>query len=198
MNSRETITLNRDVAATLIPAGDTAKAREFWSGLFGWQWQEFEGSPTEYHMTQFSETTGGAIYGSDGSGAAPRLYFDVDDINAANARVRELGGEAGDAAGLVLLAQADHLGQETCLAVTGTVVEHARAGYVETPVHFGGMKFADPCPRTYATVSVEPDDGRVLDAGQRGGLHPQLLHGRRAVEQPQVIVRRKAEIHTIA
>ena len=33
-----------------IPAGDTAKAREFWTSLFGWQWQTFEG-PTEYHMT---------------------------------------------------------------------------------------------------------------------------------------------------
>ena len=45
-----------------IPAGDTAKAREFWSSLFGWQWQTFEG-PTEYHMTRFSETTGGPSTG---------------------------------------------------------------------------------------------------------------------------------------
>ena len=79
-----------------IPAGDTAKAREFWSGLFGWQFQEYPGGPSEYHMTQFSETTGGAIHSSDG-GSTTRLYFDVDDINVANARVRELGGEAGDA-----------------------------------------------------------------------------------------------------
>nr|MBA3402480.1 VOC family protein [Actinomycetota bacterium] len=34
-----------------IPAGDTAKAREFWGGLFGWEWQSYEGSPSEYHMT---------------------------------------------------------------------------------------------------------------------------------------------------
>ncbi|MGH7130174.1 MAG: hypothetical protein ACREIV_16515, partial [Planctomycetaceae bacterium] len=26
-----------------------------------------------------------------------RVYFDVDDINAGNARVQELGGEAGEA-----------------------------------------------------------------------------------------------------
>jgi predicted enzyme related to lactoylglutathione lyase len=81
-----------------IPAGDTGKAREFWSGLFGWQWQEFEGSPTEYHMTQFSETTGGAIFEPDPpEKRGPRVYFDVDDIQAAHARVRELGGEADDA-----------------------------------------------------------------------------------------------------
>jgi uncharacterized protein len=79
-----------------IPAGDTAKAREFWSSLFGWEWQTMEG-PTEYHMTRFSETTGGAIYAPDPPDKrGARVYFDVDDINAANARVNELGGEAGE------------------------------------------------------------------------------------------------------
>ena len=80
-----------------IPAGDTAKAREFWGSLFGWQFEAFPVSPTEYHMTRFSETTGGAIYGADGDKRGTRVYFDVDDINDARARVGELGGEAGDA-----------------------------------------------------------------------------------------------------
>jgi uncharacterized protein len=81
-----------------IPAGDTARAREFWSSLFGWQWQSFEGSPTEYHTTRFSETTGGAIYEADPPDKrGTRIYFDVDDINAGTARVKELGGEADDA-----------------------------------------------------------------------------------------------------
>lgn len=80
-----------------IPAQDTAASRSFWGSLFGWEFSAYEGSPSEYHMARFSETTGGAIYAADGSAAAPRLYFDVDDINAANVRVRELGGEAGDA-----------------------------------------------------------------------------------------------------
>ena len=81
-----------------IPAGDTAKAREFWGSLFGWEWQAYEGSPTEYHMARFSETTGGAIYEPDTPGRrGPRVYFDVDDINAGTARVNDLGGEAGDA-----------------------------------------------------------------------------------------------------
>ena len=79
-----------------IPAGDTAKAREFWGGLFGYEFQAFEGSPTEYHMTRFSENQGGAIMEDDGSSRGPRVYFDVDDINAGVARVRELGGEASD------------------------------------------------------------------------------------------------------
>ena len=79
-----------------IPAGDTAKAREFWGSLFGWEFQEFPGSPTEYHMTQFSEATGGAIYRGDGDKRGTRVYLDVDDIKAGAARVNELGGEAGD------------------------------------------------------------------------------------------------------
>ena len=79
-----------------IPAGDTAKAREFWGSLFGWEWQTIEG-PTEYHMTRFSETTGGAIYAPDPADRrGARVYFDVDDINASNARVSDLGGEAGE------------------------------------------------------------------------------------------------------
>jgi uncharacterized protein len=81
-----------------IPAGDTARAREFWGLLFGWQWESVEGSPTEYHMTRFSETSGGAIYAPDPPDKrGTRVYFDVDDINAGNERVKELGGEAGDA-----------------------------------------------------------------------------------------------------
>ena len=80
-----------------IPAGDTAKAREFWGGLFGWEFQAMEGSPTEYHMTRFSETTGGAITEADGAKRGARVYFDVDDINAGVSRVKELGGETSDA-----------------------------------------------------------------------------------------------------
>ena len=79
-----------------IPAGDTAKAREFWDGLFGWQFQAYEGAPSEYLMTRFSETTGGAIYQAEGDKRGPRVYFDVDEIKAGVARVKELGGEAAD------------------------------------------------------------------------------------------------------
>jgi uncharacterized protein len=80
-----------------FPAGDTQKARDFWGGLFGWQFQAFEGSPSEYHMTQFSETQGGAITEAEGDKRGPRVYFDVDDINVSTARVSELGGQGGQA-----------------------------------------------------------------------------------------------------
>ena len=78
-----------------IPADDTAKAREFWGSLFGWQFEQVPG-PVEYHMTRFTETTGGAIYAADGDSRGGRVYFDVDDINTGVARVKELGGDASD------------------------------------------------------------------------------------------------------
>ncbi len=43
----------------------------------------------------------------------------------------------------------------------GQITQHKADGYTETPVHYGGMKFADPCPRTYATVTIEPDMGKI-------------------------------------
>lgn len=80
-----------------IPAGDTARSREFWGSLFGWDWQTFEG-PTEYHMTRLSETSGAAIYAPDPPDKrGTRVYLAVDDINAGATRVNELGGEAGEA-----------------------------------------------------------------------------------------------------
>ena len=77
-----------------IPSDDTAKAREFWSGLFGWEWSAMEGSPSEYHMTRIGERTGAAITNMEPGKRGPRVYFDVDDVEAGVALVRELGGEA--------------------------------------------------------------------------------------------------------
>jgi hypothetical protein len=80
-----------------IPAGNTEKAREFWGSLFGLEWQAFDG-PTEYHMTRFSDQSGGAIYAPDPADKrGTRVYFGVEDVNAESSRVKELGGEAGDA-----------------------------------------------------------------------------------------------------
>jgi|ERR671925_443383 predicted enzyme related to lactoylglutathione lyase len=78
-----------------IPADDTAKAREFWGGLFGWQWQATEG-PFEYHMTRISDQTGGAVTNMEPGKRGARVYFAVDDVNAGAARVKELGGQSDD------------------------------------------------------------------------------------------------------
>jgi len=76
-----------------IGASDTKRAIQFYGDLFGWEFQAYEGSPTEYHMARFSEDTGGAI--QDG-GPSVRVYYDVDDIRAGAARVSELGGKADE------------------------------------------------------------------------------------------------------
>ena len=79
-----------------IPADDTAAARGFWGSLFGWQFEAYPG-PSEYHMTRLGEQQGGAITNAEAGKRGMRPFFDVDDINASLARVRELGGEANDA-----------------------------------------------------------------------------------------------------
>jgi predicted enzyme related to lactoylglutathione lyase len=45
-------------------------------------------------MTRLSEDTGGAVL--PGDPGAIRVYFDVEDVNAGVARVKELGGQADD------------------------------------------------------------------------------------------------------
>ena len=43
----------------------------------------------------------------------------------------------------------------------GEVSQVDDRGHVESPVHYGGMKFADPAPHVYQTVEVTPVDGVV-------------------------------------
>jgi predicted enzyme related to lactoylglutathione lyase len=76
-----------------VPAGETTRAREFWSGLVGWSFQTFEG-PMEYHT--FEGEPGGGLYPAEGGDKGIRLYFPTDDIKAEVARVNELGGEGGE------------------------------------------------------------------------------------------------------
>ena len=80
-----------------MPAQDDARATRFYGDLFGWEWNTAEMGPGfNYHMVQFDEDTGGAVYRSPDDSRGPIVYFDTDDIDASVARVRELGGEAGD------------------------------------------------------------------------------------------------------
>jgi predicted enzyme related to lactoylglutathione lyase len=47
-------------------------------------------------MVRIDDTTGGAITNMEPGKRGTRVYFDVEEINASAARVRELGGEAGE------------------------------------------------------------------------------------------------------
>jgi predicted enzyme related to lactoylglutathione lyase len=79
-----------------IPADDTGTSREFWGSLFGWQFEPYPG-PSEYHMTRINERSGAAISNMEPAKRGMRPYFDVEDIKAGAARVKELGGRADEA-----------------------------------------------------------------------------------------------------
>ena len=72
-----------------IAGGDGGRARGFYGGLFGWTFEPFEDGG-DYQMTQ-----GGAVYTNPG-GKGILVYFGTSDIDASLAKVRELGGEAGE------------------------------------------------------------------------------------------------------
>jgi predicted enzyme related to lactoylglutathione lyase len=77
-----------------LPAGDTARAVEFWSGLFGWEF----GDPMEaqYWMTRTGESQGGAIFTPQDGSRGLLAYFDTDDIDATLDKVRSSGGTADE------------------------------------------------------------------------------------------------------
>jgi uncharacterized protein len=81
--------VNGELSFFELGVGDMARAREFYGSLFGWEFvEEGEGATIE------TPNIPGGIHPGD-EGASPYLFFRVDDLDAALARVRELGGEVG-------------------------------------------------------------------------------------------------------
>jgi uncharacterized protein len=73
-----------------LGTGDYERAKTFYSELFGWKFEATDGGGRIA-----TPTVPGGIHPSD-AGAGPYVFFAVDDIDAALAKVRELGG-SGDA-----------------------------------------------------------------------------------------------------
>lgn len=67
-----------------LPAADTSRARSSCGDLFGWQFQPHEDQC--YHMTY--EAGGAIVPWPEESG--PTVFFGVEELDAAIARVREL------------------------------------------------------------------------------------------------------------
>jgi uncharacterized protein len=68
------------------------QARKFYGELFGWTMRPGpSGEDVGFQIE--TENIKGGLHGGD-EGAGPYLFFAVDDIEAAAAHVRELGGEA--------------------------------------------------------------------------------------------------------
>ena len=72
-----------------LGVGDAERGRAFFEGLFGWK---FEPGPSGGGFVITTPNVPGGMHGGD-AGAAPYVFFEVDDMEAALTRVRELGGE---------------------------------------------------------------------------------------------------------
>ncbi|MGP4046122.1 VOC family protein [Streptomyces sp. 2A115] len=76
-----------------IGVADPERGRAFYGTLFGWTFE-----PGTSGGGGFAITTGGVPGGMHGgdAGASPYLFFRVDDLDAAAAQVRDLGGTVED------------------------------------------------------------------------------------------------------
>lgn len=77
-----------------VPAEDVDRAQRFYSELFGWQFGPSQMPDLDYRMARVSENAGAAVFPSENVTGHPHYYHDVPDIDAALAKVGELGGEA--------------------------------------------------------------------------------------------------------
>jgi predicted enzyme related to lactoylglutathione lyase len=77
-----------EVAFFELGVEDVERGRAFYKGLFGWR---FERGPSGEGWTIGAGDVPGGMHGGD-KGAAPILFFRVDDLEAAVERVRKLGG----------------------------------------------------------------------------------------------------------
>jgi predicted enzyme related to lactoylglutathione lyase len=75
-----------------IGVEDWERGRAFYGSLFGWR---FEPGPSGHGYEIHTPSIRGGIHGGD-KGASPYVFFAVDDMDAACARVQELGGSVED------------------------------------------------------------------------------------------------------
>lgn len=75
-----------------LDTADIAKAKAFYGALFGWSFDEDASRSTYAHVTGSNPAFG--FVKAERPASEPNLYFKVEDITAACARVTELGGKA--------------------------------------------------------------------------------------------------------
>jgi predicted enzyme related to lactoylglutathione lyase len=85
--------MNGELSFFELGVADANRARDFYGSLFGWKFvDQGKGATIE------TPNVPGGLHSGD-AGASPYLFFRVEDLDAALARVRELGGEVGDDVG---------------------------------------------------------------------------------------------------
>src|SRR5262245_47080397 len=75
-----------EVSFISVGVGDAARGAAFYGGLLGWAFEETRGG-----LAISGAGVEAGIHGGD-PGASPYVFFRVDDLDAALARVEELGG----------------------------------------------------------------------------------------------------------
>jgi predicted enzyme related to lactoylglutathione lyase len=86
--ARGEIAMTGELTFIEIGVENAERGRSFYEELFGWK---FEPGPSGNGYAITTPNVAGGIHGGD-AGAAPYVFFRVDDIHAALERVRELGG----------------------------------------------------------------------------------------------------------
>jgi uncharacterized protein len=79
-----------------IPIDDPDRAEKFYSNVFGWSFNRFEGSPQYYGLAATGEGQpgiDGALQQRGGSHSCTVLTMSVDSIEDAAERVKENGGK---------------------------------------------------------------------------------------------------------
>ena len=73
---------------------DMAKAKEFYSGMFGWNFEDMDMGPGGIYSTfKPSDGPGGGMMTVPGAPTAWMAYVGVEDAKAATARARSLGAQ---------------------------------------------------------------------------------------------------------
>jgi uncharacterized protein len=77
-----------------LSTSDVQKAKDFYSGLFGWTFTDNNmGNNMIYSTFKPASGPGGGLYSMPGSPTAWLAYVGVEDINAATEKARSLGAE---------------------------------------------------------------------------------------------------------
>ncbi len=77
-----------------LSSPDLEASKTFYSSLFGWSVEPFEGSPQPYLTIKNGDQNNGGIRELDSPGPPPHwlVYFAIDDIDQGLAKVEQLGG----------------------------------------------------------------------------------------------------------
>ena|ERR1700736_2670293 len=84
--------MKSDLSYIEIGSGDAAKTRAFLAQLFGWDFHPMGAGPNGWFRTPSIKA---GLHGNDPDPGI-LVFFSVPDLEEAIAKVRELGGEAGE------------------------------------------------------------------------------------------------------